>query len=234
MKISKILFKNKTGKIIPVELARQDGVVYDVFFIYGPPGSGKTHLCKSISDAWQLNMFHGESSIGSSQKYSDIQIEASFNDMQPINFGVPSKLSSKAAITKKIVIGNNIKNSILYYPWNRHTCVDSPNFHGEIMTNALLPLMDLSDNSIQSCCLIIDNAARGLSESEAQAYAQEVSSIARKNNNQVIMFMDFINCGSIAGSNRSFCLEQLTSNSFMEKYKSLIDLSKTNSQLNNT
>ena len=47
------------------------------------------------------------------------------------------------------------------------------------------------------------------------------------------MFMDSINCGSIAGSNRRFCLEQLTSNSFMEKYKSLIDLSKTNSQLNN-
>lgn len=215
MKISKINFKDKDGKNSTINLSRQDGIIYDIFFIYGPPNSGKTHLCKSISDAWQLNMFHGESAVGMNLNKADISIHGAFNDMQQINFGLPSSMSGKVLIQKKVVIDSSIKNSILYYPWNRHTCVDENKFYGEIVTNASLPLIDLSDNTITNCCLLVDNAARGFTEHETSEYIVEISQLASKNDNQVIMFVDTMNCGKIVGSNRSYSMQELSTSSTM-------------------
>jgi hypothetical protein len=229
MKISKITYKNKEGKTCAVNLSRNDGITYDVFFIYGPPGSGKSYLCKLISDAWQLNMFHGESKLGASIKGSDINIEGSFSDLHPIVFGIPSKLSNKNLIASRVQIDQRIKNSILYYPWNRHTCTDETIFAGETITNAYMPMADLSDDTIQNCCLIIDNAARGMNEQESAEYIKILNELCQKNKNQIILFMDSINCGSVANSNRSHCLGQQTMNGCLEECKKMLkDLKLSN------
>ena len=227
MKLSKISYKNKNGKMVSIDLQRKDGTIYDIFFIYGPPGCGKTHLCKLISDAWQVNLFHGENPMGSGPMCTEIQLEGSFNDMQPISFGIPSKLTTKNIIRSKVSIENEVKNSILYYPWNRHTCVDSNNCYGEILTNAYLPLADMQDNSIQNCCLVIDNATRGFAEKDVKEYIQELHQVAQKHNNQVIMFLDSNNCGYLSGNNRSFSMEEQTSESIVDRCKNIIHNIKT-------
>jgi hypothetical protein len=206
MKISKITYKDKKGVTNSISLQRQDGIIYDIFFIYGGPGCGKTNLCKLISDAWQMNMFHGENPVGHGSRHPSIEIEASFNDMQPISFGIPSKLTSKNLIQSKTTMGEKIRNSILYYPWNRHNCIEEKYYQGEIITNACIPLMDLHDSSLQNCSMLIDNAARGMTENETKDYIQEINALSQKNNNQVIMFMDQINSKFLEGNSRSFCM----------------------------
>ena len=228
MKISKITYKNKDNKTCTINLARNDGIIYDVFFIYGPPGSGKSHLCKLLSDAWQLNMFHGESRIGTGIKNSEINIEGSFSDLHPIVFGIPSKLSNKNLIASRAQIDQRVKNSVLYYPWNRHTCTDESIFAGETITNAYIPIADLSDDTIQNCCLIIDNAARGMTEQEASEYIKILNDLCIKNKNQIILFMDSIKCVSVANSNRSHCLGQQAVNGCILECKKMLEDLKVN------
>lgn len=208
MKISKIEFKNKAGKHISISLTKQDGNPYNEFFIYGSHNCGKTYLSKLISDAWQLNLFHGENGILKSATDKYINIEANFSDLQPIVFGIPSKITSKVAIQAKISIEKTIKNSILYYPAERYSVVDESFFCGEISTNAAIPLADLHDSTIQNCCLVIDNCCRGLNDSESQEYVKMLVSSAQKNNNQIIMFMDIKNASLFASSSRTFRMDE--------------------------
>lgn len=216
MKISKIEFKNKYGKTILVDLTRPDGNPYNEFFIYGDYNCGKTYLSRMISDAWQMNLFHGENGILKSATDRYINIAGSFSDLQPIDFGFPSKLTNKVSIQSKISIEKTIKNSILYYPAERYNFVDQDFFYGEIVTNAAIPLADLHDSTIQNCCLVIDNCCRGLSESESQEYVKMLIAAAIKNNNQIIMFIDTKNASLFAGSSRSFNMNHDNKSSSIE------------------
>lgn len=222
MKISKINFKDKKGKMHSINMQKQDGSIYDIFFIYGAYGCGKTFLCKLISDAWQMNMFHGENNNYKISKNTNIEIEAFFNDLSPINFGIPSNLGNKNLIKNKVSIDDNIKNSILYYPSNRNSCVEENNFHGEIITNAYIPLADMQDSTIKNCCLIIDNANRGMNEQDTKDYINEINKTSQKHNNQVIMFLDINNCQYLIGNNRTYCIENQENISISEKCKTII------------
>lgn len=226
MKISKIEFKNKTGKNILINLTKQDGNPYNEFFIYGDHNCGKTYLAKLISDAWQMNLFHGENGILKSATDRYINIEANFSDLQPIIFGIPSKLTNKVSIQAKISIEKTIKNSILYYPAERYSVVDDLFFYGEIATNAAIPLADLHDSTIQNCCLVIDNCCRGLSETESQEYVKMLVSSAQKNNNQIIMFMDTKNANLFSSSSRTFRMDEESQNSVIDICMEFINKTK--------
>jgi hypothetical protein len=163
-----------------------------------------------------MNLFHGENGILKSTLDRHISVEGNFYDMQPISFGLPSKLTNKIAIQSKISIEKVIKNAILYYPGERHNVVDQDLYFGEIATSAAIPLADLHDSTIQNCCLLIDNCCRGLNESETQEYIKALINSSQKNNNQIIMFMDTKNAGMFASSSRAFCLSK-------ENHKSIMD-----------
>lgn len=221
MKISNINYIDKAGIVQEIKIERQDGNCHLEFFISGPPGSGKTKICKDIWDCWQANLFYAEENkIKDYSKYP-LEIKGNFNDNSPFVVSNPPKMSTKMLLNNKIKLDGELKNTILFYPSGRNECADDSFNMGKTITGCALPMADLEDPSISNCCFIIDDLTYGMDEQESISYIREIINLNKKNNNQIIMTVNKKIFNIIKDLGKSFYLESNDEEETFDKIKKL-------------